>query len=108
MHPNGRYFRNKLNFCDLAGSEKIRTEDLGSKSRFSGATLMKEHKVINQSLSALGKVILSLSLGNKREHIPYRDSKLTMLLQDALGSGACQTTLVATVNSDEASVKETL
>ena len=47
MHPNGRYFRNKLNFCDLAGSEKIRSEDMTSKSRFTGSTTMKEHKVIN-------------------------------------------------------------
>ena len=41
---------------------------------------MIEHKKINTSLSSLNKVILCLALGDKREHVPYRDSKLTRLL----------------------------
>ena len=41
---------------------------------------MTELKSINASLTALGKVILNLALGKKREHVPYRDSKLTRLL----------------------------
>eukprot|EP01035_Chromulina_nebulosa_P003106 gene3106-4242_t len=66
----------KLNLVDLAGSE--RQKKTGAKD----ATL-KEGIKINLSLSALGNVISALSEGGK--HIPYRDSKLTRLLQDSLG-----------------------
>lgn len=69
---------------------------------------MIEHKKINTSLSSLNKVILCLALGDKREHVPYRDSKLTRLLQDSLSSADCLTTLIATVSGDQTNLNETL
>ncbi len=67
-------FRGKLNLCDLAGSEKIQ------KDENMGAQHFIELKTINLSLSCLGKVISSLAQGKKKDHIPYRDSKITRLL----------------------------
>ena len=68
----------KLNLVDLAGSERQ------SKTGATGDRL-KEATKINLSLSALGNVIQSLVDG-KSGHIPYRDSRLTRLLQDSLGT----------------------
>ncbi|RLO09219.1 hypothetical protein DYB28_014713, partial [Aphanomyces astaci] len=67
----------KLNLVDLAGSERV---------RLSGATgqRLEESKKINQSLSALGNVIAALTDTRGRQHIPYRDSKLTRILEDSL------------------------
>ena len=70
--------KSKLNFVDLAGSERQ------GKTGATGDTL-KEGAKINLSLTALGNVINSLVDGKKGGHIPYRDSKLTRLLQDSLG-----------------------
>ena len=69
----------KLSFVDLAGSEK------SSKSRVKKA-VQDETIAINLSLSALGDVIRMLSEGAK--HIPYRNNKLTHLMQDSLGGTA--------------------
>lgn len=71
----------KLILVDLAGSEKV--EKTGAEGR-----VLEEAKTINKSLSALGNVINSLTCGlqGKASHIPYRDSKLTRILQDALVS----------------------
>lgn len=71
----------KLILVDLAGSEKV--EKTGAEGR-----VLDEAKTINKSLSALGNVINSLTCGlqGKTSHIPYRDSKLTRILQDALVS----------------------
>ena len=90
----------KLNLVDLAGSERIRV---------TGATGMRleECKKINSSLSALGNVISALSDSKgPREHIPYRNSKLTRILEDSLG-GNCKTTFMAMVSPSVDSFNET-
>ncbi|XP_016425034.1 kinesin heavy chain-like [Sinocyclocheilus rhinocerous] len=74
----------KLYLVDLAGSEKV------SKTGAAGAVL-DEAKNINKSLSSLGNVISALAEGTKT-HVPYRDSKMTRILQDSLG-GNCRTTM---------------
>uniref|UniRef100_A0A8C8VFJ9 Kinesin family member 5A n=1 Tax=Pelusios castaneus TaxID=367368 RepID=A0A8C8VFJ9_9SAUR len=74
----------KLYLVDLAGSEKV------SKTGAEGAVL-DEAKNINKSLSALGNVISALAEGTKG-YVPYRDSKMTRILQDSLG-GNCRTTM---------------
>jgi kinesin family protein 3/17 len=67
--------------------------------RLSGATgqRLEESKKINQSLSALGNVIAALTDPRGRQHIPYRDSKLTRILEDSLG-GNCKTTMMAMIS----------
>jgi len=70
----------KLHMCDLAGSECAKTA--GTKNE--DASRERERKNTNQSLLTLGRVISSLKEG-KGDRIPYRDSKLTRLLQESLG-----------------------
>ncbi|XP_039085024.1 kinesin-like protein KIF17 isoform X8 [Hyaena hyaena] len=89
----------KLNLVDLAGSERQ------SKTRATGERL-KEATKINLSLSALGNVISALVDGRCR-HIPYRDSKLTRLLQDSLG-GNTKTLMVACLSPADNNYDETL
>uniref|UniRef100_A0A8D3EB58 Kinesin-like protein n=1 Tax=Scophthalmus maximus TaxID=52904 RepID=A0A8D3EB58_SCOMX len=74
----------KLYLVDLAGSEKV------GKTGAEG-TVLDEAKMINKSLSSLGIVISALAEGSA--YIPYRDSKMTRILQDSLG-GNCRTTMV--------------
>lgn len=89
----------KLNLVDLAGSERqTKTGATGDR--------LKEATKINLSLSALGNVISSLVDG-KSQHIPYRDSKLTRLLQDSLG-GNCKTVMIANVGPAKSNYEETL
>nr|KAJ0217540.1 hypothetical protein LSAT_V11C300125910 [Lactuca sativa] len=78
----------KVVLVDLAGSEKV--EKTGAEGK-----VLEEAKTINKSLSALGNVISALTSSQhaKSLHIPFRDSKLTRLLQDALG-GSSQTALL--------------
>lgn len=92
--------RAKLNLVDLAGSEKWATDAV------MGAERCKELTAINQSLSALGNVISALT-NPKRTHIPYRDSKLTRLLQDSLG-GNTRTVVIATISPSETALDETI
>jgi len=91
--------RGKLNLVDLAGSEKWRTHTQMGDRR------IKELTAINQSLSALGNCISALTQ-HDRAHIPFRDSKLTRLLQDSLG-GNCKTTFIATISPSVLSYDET-
>ncbi|KAI5821176.1 P-loop containing nucleoside triphosphate hydrolase protein [Pyronema omphalodes] len=88
-----------LYLVDLAGSEKV------GKTGASGQTL-EEAKKINKSLSALGMVINSLTDG-KSTHVPYRDSKLTRILQESLG-GNSRTTLIINCSPSSYNDDETL
>nr|XP_043607923.1 kinesin-like protein KIN-7N [Erigeron canadensis] len=89
-----------LNLVDLAGSERIAKTG-------AGGVRLKEGKFINKSLMILGNVINKLSEGAKqRAHIPYRDSKLTRILQPALGGNA-KTSIICTVAPEEVHIEET-
>ena len=89
----------KLYLVDLAGSEKI------SKTGSTGHTL-EEAKIINKSLTTLGRVINNLTDG-KSSHIPYRESKLTRVLQESLG-GNSKTCLIITCSPSIYNESETL
>eukprot|EP00892_Ulva_mutabilis_P007644 jgi/Ulvmu1/5251/UM022_0044.1 len=88
----------RLNLLDLAGSERV------GRSGAAGNTL-KEAQSINKSLSALGDVIAALRSG--LPHIPYRNSKLTQVLQDSLQGGS-KVLLMCNVSPEQADVSETL
>ena len=90
--------RAKLTLVDLAGSEKW------AASAKRGSTRVREMTSINRSLSALGNVVAALTTPG-RTHVPYRDSKLTRLLQDSVG-GNCRTAVVATLNPTAACADE--
>uniref|UniRef100_A0A671W7P3 Kinesin family member 11 n=1 Tax=Sparus aurata TaxID=8175 RepID=A0A671W7P3_SPAAU len=88
----------KLNLVDLAGSENIgRSGAVDKRAREAGN--------INQSLLTLGRVITALV--EKRPHVPYRESKLTRILQDSLG-GRTKTSIIATVSPSSSNLEETL
>lgn len=84
---------------DLAGSERI------AKTGAQGETLT-EAKAINQSLTTLGLVINALTDG-KSSHVPYRDSKLTRILQESLG-GNSKTSLIVTCSPSIFNEQETV
>uniref|UniRef100_A0A803Q9R2 Kinesin-like protein KIN-7D, mitochondrial n=1 Tax=Cannabis sativa TaxID=3483 RepID=A0A803Q9R2_CANSA len=87
----------QLNLIDLAGSESSKTETTGLRR--------KEGAYINKSLLTLGTVIGKLSEG-KASHVPYRDSKLTRLLQSSLG-GHGHVSLICTVTPASSNMEET-
>uniref|UniRef100_A0A182XLR5 Kinesin-like protein n=1 Tax=Anopheles quadriannulatus TaxID=34691 RepID=A0A182XLR5_ANOQN len=99
---NEKKLSGKLYLVDLAGSEKV------SKTGAEG-TVLDEAKNINKSLSALGNVISALADGNKT-HIPYRDSKLTRILQESLGGNARTTIVIccSPASFNESETKSTL
>lgn len=106
----------KIHLIDLAGSEMVRKTDATGKR-------LEEAKHINKSLSALGKVIFALTTApttsakekdpqlvnqpKQSQHIPYRDSKLTRLLQDSLG-GNSRTLLVLAVSASRLHIQESI
>ncbi|TQD96897.1 hypothetical protein C1H46_017502 [Malus baccata] len=92
----------RLNLVDLAGSER-------QKSSGAEGDRLKEAANINKSLSTLGLVIMSLVdlAHGKHRHVPYRDSRLTFLLQDSLG-GNSKTTIISNVSPSICSANETL
>lgn len=88
----------KLNLVDLAGSENVgRSGAQNQRAREAG--------MINQSLLALGRVINALV--ERSQHVPYRESKLTRLLQDSLG-GATKTCIIATLSPAKINMDETV
>ncbi|KAG5487070.1 hypothetical protein LSCM1_07740 [Leishmania martiniquensis] len=94
--------RSKLNLVDLAGSERV------SKTGVSG-TILTEARHINLSLHFLEQVIVALSEKAKgvRDHVPYRNSFLTMALRDSLGRN-CKTVMLATAHIVASQVAETI
>ncbi|XP_041022536.1 kinesin-like protein KIN-14S isoform X2 [Juglans microcarpa x Juglans regia] len=95
---NGQCTKSHLWLVDLAGSERVgKTEVEGER--------LKESQFINKSLSALGDVISALA--SKTAHIPYRNSKLTHMLQSSLG-GDCKTLMFVQISPNAADLGETL
>ncbi|WRX17154.1 Calponin homology domain - like 6 [Theobroma cacao] len=90
--------RGSLHLVDLAGSERVdRSEATGDR--------LREAQHINKSLSALGDVIFALA--QKNAHVPYRNSKLTQVLQSSLG-GQAKTLMFVQLNPDVESYSETI
>ena len=99
MEDNGKFKAGKLSLVDLAGSERQeKTKAVGDR--------LKEATKINLSLTTLGNVIRHLVDG-KSTHVPYRDSKLTRLLQDSLG-GNSKTLMIATLSPASYNFEETM
>ncbi|XP_051152672.1 kinesin-like protein KIN-14I isoform X2 [Andrographis paniculata] len=95
---SGSTLRGCMHLVDLAGSERVdKTEASGDR--------LKEAQHINRSLSALGDVISSLA--RKSPHVPYRNSKLTQLLQDSLG-GQAKTLMFVHISPEPDAVSETI
>ncbi|XP_042447163.1 kinesin-like protein KIN-4A isoform X1 [Zingiber officinale] len=100
---NHEYLSAKLHLVDLAGSER-------AKRTGSDGLRFKEGVHINRGLLALGNVISALGDEKKRKegaHVPYRDSKLTRLLQDSLG-GNSRTVMIACISPADVNTEETL
>ncbi|KAD4386351.1 hypothetical protein E3N88_26520 [Mikania micrantha] len=95
---SGSTLKGCLHLVDLAGSERV------DKSEATGDRL-KEAQHINKSLSALGDVISALA--QKSTHIPYRNSKLTQVLQDSLG-GHAKTLMFVHINPETSAIGETI
>nr|XP_030701220.1 kinesin-like protein KIF9 isoform X6 [Globicephala melas] len=98
---DAKYITSKINLVDLAGSERL------GKSRSEGRVL-KEATYINKSLSFLEQAIIALG-DQKRDHIPFRQCKLTHALKDSLGEGGnCNMILVTNIYGEASQLEETL
>ncbi|XP_048160731.1 kinesin-like protein KIF9 isoform X2 [Corvus hawaiiensis] len=98
-YTNPKCLKSKITLIDLAGSERL------SKTGSEGQ-LRVEASYINKSLSFLEQLVIALA-DPKREHIPFRQSKLTHVLKDSLG-GNCNTVLVTNIYGEASHVEETL
>ena len=97
----------KLSLVDLAGMESSK-KSYAMEGASKAAERQEEVKHINQSLWALGSVIERLSaLGGKEGHVPYRDSKLTRLLQSSL-TGSSKCAFIATLRGEEENLDESI
>ncbi|XP_065438644.1 kinesin-like protein KIF9 isoform X5 [Chrysemys picta bellii] len=96
---DAKYTASKINLVDLAGSERL--GKTGSEGQ-----VLKEATYINKSLSFLEQAIIALA-DRKRDHVPFRQSKLTHALKDSLG-GNCNTVLVANIYGEAVQIEETL
>ncbi|KAM3928008.1 kinesin-like protein KIF9 [Leptodactylus fuscus] len=95
---NAKYTVSKINLVDLAGSERL--GKTGSEGQ-----VLKEASYINKSLSFLEQTIIALA--DRRNHVPFRQSKLTHALKDSIG-GNCNTVLVANIYGEATQIDETL
>jgi len=103
IESSEKVITSKLNFVDLAGSERV-------KKTGSTGVILKEANYINKSLTFLEQVVVSLTDKKKsksKEHVPYRQSKLTHLLKDSIG-GNCRTVMIATMWPEYSHLNETL
>ncbi|NXM18115.1 KIF9 protein, partial [Ploceus nigricollis] len=98
-YTNHKCLKSKITLIDLAGSERL------SKTGSEGQVRV-EASYINKSLSFLEQLVIALA-DPKREHIPFRQSKLTHVLKDSLG-GSCNTVLVTNIYGEAEHVEETL
>lgn len=94
--------RGKLSLVDLAGSER------GTDTKSHNSQRRNESSEINTSLLALKECIRALEGGNKTKHVPYRASKLTLILKDCFTSKQARTTMIATVSPGASSADHTL
>ena len=101
VESSEKVLTSKLNFVDLAGSERV-------KETGSSGIALKEAAYINKSLTFLEQVVVALTDKTKRkEYVPYRQSKLTHILKDAIG-GNCRTIMIATIWPEEQFILDTL
>ena len=98
MESTEKVIHSKLNLVDLAGNE--RTKKLVKEAR------IKEANYINKSLSFLEQVVVA-ACDKKKDHVPYRQSKLTNLLKSSIG-GNCQTVMIANIWPEEVNLEETI
>lgn len=99
VESSARVLSAKLNLVDLAGSERLRKTDTAGER-------MAESMSINRSLSYLEQLVVALG-SKSRGHLPYRQSKMTHLLKDAVG-GNCKTALIACIYGEAAHIEETV
>jgi len=92
----------KLSLIDLAGSER------GVDNEATDKTTRMEGKQINTSLLALKEVIRALDSSNKKSHAPFRQSRLTQVLQESLMGDMCQTVVVACVSATQENCQQTI
>ena len=99
IEQNEKVITSKLHLVDLAGNERTK------KTGATGIT-MREASYINRSLSFLEQVVVG-STDKKRDHVPYRQSKLTYMLKNSIG-GSCYTIMIANIWPEASHLEETL